>query len=386
MAKGKSEIDELLLELGVEPEADDLFRTYVEEIANKQLRDYQEIIQFSSKAGESLYLHILTGIFVLQRLRRILCLDDIEVQLLFSAFSVRDLNKLREFQDVKRSFNYLANATNVSRVLVTLEMERFFPEWRDYLKDIELLIRAHSRHYHTYDETLDQKYEPYSNKNKVLNYLVPIIHAMDVIDLSKTLEERAKKRDFIIELNRIFDDKQYKFVYHKVTEQRGILTNLIHNTIVEYLEEKKDLLPLLFYPDGVAYLVERDRDIWITDDEITELGKSIISNIESKMSEEFRKLIQSRSADIKVDEKCIALGLPFETIWSEVRNKISDKKYAFDDMNNRRLGRLEEAHKKLAGTKPSKGVPDPVAQIALIDEILAEKTHSLPPDDDVVRH
>ena len=387
MAKQRPEGKELLFSLGIYSEADNLFQTYVEEIANKKLRDYQEIIQYGAKAGESLYLHVINGIFVLERLRPILDLNDLEVQLLFSAFSVHDLNKLQEFQDKKRSFNYLANAKNVSAVLTNLEMERFFPEWHDYLKDIEVLVRAHSRHYHTYDETLDQTYDPYSHdRDRLLNYLVPIIRAMDVIDLSKTLEERAKKVDFLRELNQILD-VQYQFVYHKVSEQRGILTNLIHNEIAKYLETEKDLLPLLYYPDGVAYLVDRNRDIQITTDEITTLGNRVVNHIESRTSGEFRKFIQGSPAGIKVDEKCLALGLSFEQIWNEVRNIISERKYAakVDDMNDRCRRRLQDAREKLEGTQPSKKNPNPAAQVALIDEILAEDAHLLPPDDAAVR-
>ena len=387
MAKQKPEGEELLFSLGIYSEADNLFQTYVEEIVNKKLRDYQEIIQYGAKAGESLYLHITNGIFVLERLRSILDLNDLEVQLLFSAFSVHDLNKLQEFQDEKRSFNYLANAKNVSAVLTNLEMERFFPDWQDYLKDIKVLVRAHSRHYHSYDETLDQDYDPYSHdKDRLLSYLVPIIRAMDVIDLSKTLEERAKKVDFLKELNRILD-VQYQFVYHKVSEQRGILTNLIHNEIVKYLEAKKDLLPLLYYPDGVAYLVDRNRDVQITTDEITILGNRVVNQIESKTIGEFSKFIQGSPAGIKVDEKCLALGLPFEQIWNEVRNIISERKYAakVDDMNDRCRRRLKNAREKLEGTQPSKKNPNPAVQIALIDKILTENTYLLPPDDAAVR-
>ena len=387
MAKQKPEGEELLFSLGIYSEADNLFQTYVEEIVNKKLRGYQEIIQYGVKAGESLYLHITNGIFVLERLRPILNLSDLEVQLLFSAFSVHDLNKLQEFQDQKRSFNYLANANNVSAVLTNLEMKRFFPEWQDYLKDIEVLVRAHSRHYHTYDETLDLDYDPYSyDKDRLLNYLVPIIRAMDVIDLSKTLEKRAKKVDFLRELNQILD-VQYQFVYHKVSEQRGILTNLIHNEIVKYLETEKDLLPLLYYPDGVAYLVDRNRDVRITTDEITTLGNRVVNQIKSKTIGEFSKFIQGSPAGIKVDEKCLSLGLSFQKIWNEVRNIISERKYAskVDDMNDRCRRRLQDTHKKLAGAKPSKKNPDPTAQIALIDEILTEDTYLLPPDDAAVR-
>ncbi len=388
MAKQKSGVEELFFSLGIDSDADDLFRAYVEEIANGKLQKYQEIIQYGAKAGQSLYLHILNGIFILQRLRPILNLDDIEVQVLFSAFSVHDLNKLDQFQNEKRSFNYLANTNNVGEVLMDLEMEPFFPEWHDYIKDIELLVRAHSRYNNTYDETLDLNYDPYRlEKNRLLKYLVPAIRAMDVIDLSKTLEERAKKQDFLKEVNSLFDNVQYKFVYHKVSEQRGILTNLLHNEIVKYLETEKDLLPLLYYPDGVAYLVDSNNDIQITTDEIAIIGNVVVDNIEAKTRGEFSKFIQGSPAGIKVDEKCLSLGVSFKEIWNEVRNIISQRKYAanVDAMNDRCRGRLQNTRQQLVGTQPSKKNPDPAAQVTLIDEILAEDVYLLPPDDDAVK-
>ena len=384
MAKQKSEIEDLLFTLGIDSGAGDVFQNYIDKIANRKLRAYQEIIQYGAKAGESLYLHILNGICVLERLRPILDIDDIEVQVLFSAFSVHDLNKLNQFQDQKRSFNYLANAENINSVLTELEIEHFFPEWQDYLKDIEVLVRAHSRFHNTYGETLDQDYNPYSlDKDRLLNYLIPIIRAIDVIDLSKTLEERAKKRDFLLEINSICDI-QYKFVYHKVSEQRGILTNLIHNEIVKYLESEKDLLPLLYYPDGVAYLVDRERDIHITTNEIAQIGNAVVHTIESKTRGEFIKFIQGSPAGIKVDEKCITLGVSFAEIWNEVRNIISERKYIanakVDAMNTKCRERLEGVQNKL-----SKPEPNVVQQRALLDEILGTETFQLPPDDDAIR-
>ena len=387
MAKQKSEIEDLLFTLGIDPGTDNLFQNYMDKIANRKLRAYQEIIQWGAKAGQSLYLHILNGICVLERLRPILNLDDIEVKVLFSSFSVHDLNKLSQFQNEKRSFNYLANAKNVRAALTNLEMERFFPECQDYLKDIELLIRAHSRYYNTYDETLDLNYDPYLlEKDRLLKYLVPIIQAMDVIDLSKTLEERDKKENFLKEINSLHDVK-YKFVYHKVSEQRGIFTNLIHNEITGYLETEKDLLPLLYYPDGVAYLVDKNRDVHLTNDEITAIGNFVVDNIESKTRGKFSKFIQNSSAGIKVDEKCLLLRLSFQEIWNEVRNIISEKNYAtnVEVMNERSRGRLQEERRKLIDSKPNKKNPDPVAQVAIIDKILDEENYLLPPDDVAVR-
>lgn len=387
MAKQKSENEELFFTLGISSDSDGLYQTYVDQIVNGKLREYQEIIQWGAKAGQSLYLHILNGICILERLRPILNLEDIEVQVLFSAFSVHDINKLNQFQDEKRSFNYLANAMNINTALSYLEIERFFPEWQNYIKDIELLVRAHSRYHNTYDETLDLNYDPYSiEKERLLKYLVPIIRGMDVIDLSKSLEERAKKQDFLKEINSI-SEIQYKFVYHKVSEQRGVFTNLIHNEISLFLEREKHLLPLCYYPDGIAYLIDGSSKVNITRDEITAIGKAIVENLESKTKGKFSKFIQNSSAGIKIDEKCLLLGLSFEEIWNEVRNIISEKNYVanLDVMNERSLGRLQEERRKLESIKPTKKNPDPAAQVALINEILTDEFFLLPPDDIAIR-
>lgn len=394
MAKQKSDAEKLVL-FAFGSDTDDLFRTYGEEIVNGKLREYQKIIQWGAKAGQSLYLHILNGICVLERLRPILDLDDIEVQVLFSAFSIHDLNKLSQFQNEKRPFNYLANAKNISAALTTLEIERFFPEWQDYLRDIEVLVRAHSRYYNTYDETLDLNYDPYSlEKDRLLKYLVPIIRAMDVIDLSKMLEERAKKQDFLKEINSLPGVK-YKFVYHKVSEQRGIFTNLIHNEIVRYLEKEKDLLPLLYYPDGVAYLVDEDRDVQITQDEVITLGNRVIGRIKGITCDEFRKFITPGNQGIKVDEKCLALGVSFAEIWNEVRNKINRKKYNIDGMNAKCLERLKKARNKLGGMEQRPEVQNVELQDTqlnlfkqqnLIDEILSnEDAYLLPSHERAIR-
>ena len=395
MAKQDPDAKTFIFSLHFGSDTDNLFRTYVEEIVNGKLHKYQKIIQWGAKAGQSLYLHILNGICVLQRLRPILDLDDLEVRVLFSAYSVHDLNKLSQFKDEKRSFNYLANDENVSAALTDIEMERFFPEWQDYLKDIGVLVRAHSRYHNTYDETLDLNYDPYSlEKDRLLEYLVPIIRAMDVIDLSKTLEESAKKQDFLKEINNLHDIK-YKFVHHKVSEQRGILTNLIHNEIARFLETKKNLLPLLYYPDGVAYLVDENSDVRITQDEVITIGNLVIGRIKEITCDEFRKFIASGPQGIKVDEKCMALGVSFSEIWNEVQNKINRKKYNVDDMNARCLERLEKARDKLSGTEQKPEVAETELQDAqlnlfkqpnLIDEILSnEDAYLLPPDDDAIR-
>ena len=71
-----------------------IFNDYIEHIANGSLQAYKAILQHGGKHGESLYTHVLNGILVLETLRQPLQLNDIEARVLYTAFTVHDINKV----------------------------------------------------------------------------------------------------------------------------------------------------------------------------------------------------------------------------------------------------------------------------------------------------
>ena len=81
-----------------------------------------------------------------------------------------------------------------------------------------------------------------------------------------------------------------------------------------------------------------------------QISNVVVDNIEAKTRGEFSKFIQGSPAGIKVDEKCLSLGLSFQQIWNEVKNIISERKYAanVDAMNDRCRGRLQNTRVQLA--------------------------------------
>ena len=123
---------DLFFQMVISGNDEDILKCYIDKVANKNLRAYQEIIQTGAKSGESLYAHVLNGIFVLDRLRPILDLEDLEVQILFTAYSIHDLNKLPHLP--RASFNKLATIDNITNLLKELEINLFFPEYTDYLE------------------------------------------------------------------------------------------------------------------------------------------------------------------------------------------------------------------------------------------------------------
>lgn len=312
-----------------------IFRDYLDLVANSDsLSCYKAIFQYGEKRGESLYTHVLNGVFVLESLRSLLRLSDDEGRVLFTAFTVHDINKALERQE---AFGRLATAENVAREIERLELPKFFPQWQDYLADITSLVRGHSGHHHAGGERwVVKRTTEYSLGLERVNALLHLMRAADVVDLSHTLEERTHKADFLSHLNAYLADSdqpvQYDFVTHRLTEMRGLLSNVIHNAIIDELCEN-GLVPLLFYPDGVAYLIERGRELVIGPEVRRRMAKRVAEAVSRMTGTKFRDFIRSTGQGIKVDPKCLELGIPFSAIWHEIYNKVQSRSQNFDPVD-----------------------------------------------------
>lgn len=341
-----------------------VFKDYIEHIANAGLLQYKGVIQYGKKAGESLYTHVLNGIFILEQLRSALYISDEEARILFTAFTIHDLNKAI---DEYKSFGKLAVEKNITAEIKRLALDSFYPNYASALQDIESLVRGHSAHAHHGGERLIAKRDSeYTLGLERINALLHLIRAADAIDLSHTLEEKKHKQDFLFHLNS-HSDIQYKFCSHRLTEDRALLSNVIHNSVVAYLRDEKNLIPLLFYPDGVAYLTEKGRDLSIAEDDFAAIGRHVASTISEMTAEELSGFVESKPGGIKIAPKCLDLGLPFSDIWREVIGKVYSRNRDLEAIAQKARGRLErdlddntkaypkaeqEAHQTLEGEEP----------------------------------
>jgi CRISPR-associated protein Csc3 len=311
----ENKVDPRHLSLLIGKDEPSVFKDYVECVANDGLVPYKNIIHYGKKAGESLYTHVITGVFVLEQLRSALDINDLEARVLFTAFTIHDLNKT--MQD-NRGFGELAVGENIAQEIERLNLAPFFPGYREYLSDIESLVRGHSGHYHHSGERLIPKRESeYAFGLQRVNDLLNLIRAADAIDLSHTLDEKKHKGDFLFHLNS-FSDTQYEFYTHRLTEDRGLLSNVLHNAIVEHLHEEHDLIPLLFYPDGVAYLRPRGYEIKISDEEVEQMAGRVAVSISEMTAKHLPDFVESKPGGIKITGKCLQPGIPFEEIWKVV--------------------------------------------------------------------
>jgi len=300
---------------------------YLEKVAKRELLQYRAHQQWGNKKGESLYTHVLNGVLVLETLIQPLALTEIETRVLFTAFTIHDINKVL---GGNAAFLKTATHANISSEIKLLGLDAFFPAWEDYREDIVSLIRGHSGHAHSGGERLIASRDPeYGLGLDRVNALLHLMRAADIVDLSHTLEEQAHKTTFLSHLNAYLADsnipRQYEFISHRLTELRGLLTNVLHNAIAAELQEQYGLIPLLYYPDGIAYLSERNKKPALNGEVRISIARRAAEEISNITRGKFSDFITSTGQGIKVDSKCLELGIPFSGdngLWNAIFNLV----------------------------------------------------------------
>lgn len=358
------------------------FDDFIKHVANGGLRRYKAIIHTEGpKAGESLYTHALSGVSVLEVVREPLGLTDPEARCLFLAYSVHDLNKVIQGGD-KIAYKDLATEGNVARELEAVGADQFFPDWRTYLVDIAALCRLHQGHLAVDMTGADRrerfKYQLGWDRLELLGHLM---RGADVLDLSDGLEETKHKDSFIRAVNAASGRSRFRFIHHRLSENRGILTNLIHHTVATYLHARLGARPLLCYPEGTAYLITDDATTEWTAADNEALAGAVERALREVQGEALDQFIGVKPAGFKVDRAAVESGATFATIMAMIRERIVPRTYPdrwrWGDGAN--PGREQNVRQDLEAALPS--LPD--AKRTEVERLLMGA--SLLPSDDRLR-
>lgn len=329
----------------------DVFSDYLAQVANGPgLTQYKAISQYGGKRGESLYTHVLNGVMLLEALRQPLTLSDLETRLLLTVFTIHDINKDPDFDGA--SYAKIAVPANFAQLVQKLGLDSFFPQYERYLKDITRIASQHGGH----SGGLSLTAVPHSDiPSDRLEQLLSLVRAVDVADLSHTLEERAHKATFLSHINAFADDRQYIFFVHRLAENRGSLTNMIHHAIVTVLRQQ-GLIPLLFYPDGVVYLMEKGQQLTVDAALRRKLARQAAQAINELTGQEFESFIQSGIQGIKVDPKCLELGIPFEKLWGVMHTRVQSRNLDRETLLGKVVDRTERGLEKNEKSDPETAV------------------------------
>jgi CRISPR-associated protein Csc3 len=371
--KESKESEEYWLEL-LGPSDSPPLKDYLEVIANHELRRYQEIIQEGKKAGQTYYTHVLDGVMAIERLRPILSTNDLEARCLFLAFTIHDINKIPPYSNKATKYVNLATPENIGKELDRLHADAFFPEWRTYLGDITALARLHQGHLAVTSEGLDRRPTARHLLDKQqagrVEQLGRIMQAVDVLALSMTLDEQTFKDQFLNLLNASSPEQRYHFVYHQLSEHRGILSNVIHNTVAEYFKQEYGALPLLYYPDGVAYLLPEEKRIHWDYAQLSSVAQRIAKRLADIQSEQLRQFIKPRQFGIAVDAAALESGAGSKDILEVIYAIVLQKRYADDWKIERAASVREDLSAALKGGKLALEVAAQIEQLVDAEELV----------------
>ena len=266
-----------LLKNAVDP-ADFVLMDYIETVVPQMLEEYtlepaKGSTDWEYKHDQSMLAHILNGIFPTLTIVRTAKqpLSELEERLYLLAYSFHDINKLVGIRDLsvsdaeksERFYAYL------DEWILKLHFDEFCPAYKEYRGDIAYLILNTQK---KYEANLNLQNFDLCLPGRRRQYLREMCTASDLMAYflknPSGFEEQANLRESLVQLS----GGKLEFAYHKLAENRGMITNVINNALLRMLRDRLGWKPFLFFSTGVTYLQERSSKdaILLTLDEIAE--------------------------------------------------------------------------------------------------------------------
>lgn len=227
--------------------------------------------RFSAKGfDQSLSTHLINGLFagmhLVERLPEHKELDIVGQRIWALGFTVHDYTKAYG-RNVKSG--QLADIRQlVSRLGDKLGYSRFMSDWLNYLDDIVFIaqntqtVAGANLNLRDYQLRLDKhQRETIRMLSSVTDLLVHITSPSDVF--FRDIRGRDIAYNLSQKLDALFGaELAPRLAYHKLLEVRGLLSNLLNNTVIDVLK-RQGYEPFLFFPEGVIYLTPQNAEAHI---------------------------------------------------------------------------------------------------------------------------
>ena len=257
-----------LLKNAIDP-ADFVLMDYVDKVVPQMLVEYtlqpakgstgaKGNTKWAEKDDQSMLAHILNGIFptltIVQTAGQ--ALSELEKQLYLIAYSFHDIDKLVGIRDLsvsdaEKSEQFYAY---LDEWVSKLHFDQFCPDYEEYRGDIAYLILNTQKRYgvnlnlQSFDLRLPGRRRQYLREMCTASDLIAYL-----LKNPSGFKEQANVRESLTHLS----DGKLEFTYHKVAENRGMITNVINNALLRILRDRLGWKPFLFFPTGVTYLRKR---------------------------------------------------------------------------------------------------------------------------------
>src|SRR6478672_9446348 len=278
-----------------------------------------------SKHDQSFTSHLLNGLFPTYRILKKLKTDtpetnpvkrncgETEIALFVASYILHDFDKFPDYSEwlkTNDSEGKFANrdwrekpphkdeAPNFGRDYVALKIQQLGLDsllgenWRSHIDDIVWMSNNAGVKYDS-DRGLEIRGLKPKLDGRVRGTLANLVRLSDlfasVIKHPNNIEE-SSLADVLFNLS----NGQFKFSYHSLSDNRGVLTNIINNALIDF-HPKEFYTPLLYLPDGVVYLAKADAPAIQTD----RIPEQVIAKIKTLCAERLKQRTIGFSRDGK---------------------------------------------------------------------------------------
>ncbi|MEM7552986.1 MAG: type I-D CRISPR-associated protein Cas10d/Csc3 [Cyanobacteria bacterium P01_A01_bin.84] len=244
-----------------------------------------------SKHDQSFISHLLNGLFPSYRILRTLrnsegtnsvkrqC-GDLETCIFIAAYILHDFDKFPDYpewlvindgegkfeqRNWRKDTPHKSDASDFGRGYVREKIENFGldvflgKDWENHLDDIVWLSHNAGEKYDS-DRGLEIRGLQPRLDGRVRGVLQNLVRLSDlfasVVQNPRDIESNGQSVGLPEILNDL-SNGQLKFNYHALSDNRGVLTNIINNALMD-VHPRQYYTPLLYLPDGVVYLAKNN--------------------------------------------------------------------------------------------------------------------------------
>jgi len=267
----------------------------------KELAAQGKTISRRNAADQSLNTHLLNGLFpanlIEQRLEKLdttikRIVRERERRLVIAGFILHDFEKFPDAPEDCRKLSLEKHRQIIDEKIHQLGLNYFInpenPEaYRDYIDDLLCMAYNAQRRWDTNWNFSEFGLNPIL-KDRILRSLCDLTCLADSLaSIIKHPQDAENSR--LNELIHNLSDGKLLFTYHSIAENRGVLTNVVNNTLMEAhtnlnTEDCIYYEPLLYLPTGVIYLAKKDA----TPIDTTNLPNQVVAKIKELCTGQLR--------------------------------------------------------------------------------------------------
>ncbi|MBD2384628.1 type I-D CRISPR-associated protein Cas10d/Csc3 [Cylindrospermum sp. FACHB-282] len=274
---------------------------FFDEIDQQREAEGKSKVRRDNAADQSLNTHLLNGLFPANLIEKHLAKLDTTIRrvvkererrLVIAGFILHDFEKFPDVPENCRKLPLAEHRLIITEKIQQLGLNSFInpdnPEaYRDYIDDLLCMAYNAQRRWDTNWNFSEFGLNPIL-KDRTLRSLSDLTCLADSLaSIVKHPQDAEHLR--LKEIIHSLSDGQLKFTYHRISENRGVLTNVVNNALIQAhtslnTDEHTYYEPLLYLPTGVIYLAARNAPPISPED----LPERVVNNIKSLCAGQLR--------------------------------------------------------------------------------------------------